>query len=218
MWDFVVTEMELFSGRSAGMALRLGFDIVGGDLPPPWEHLEGFAHGDNGRTYGWEIEILSQYEDAEWLGEEWPAPLRPLPLLPPIKTPLLFAGLGKRPVIVVDHTEFGQEVLDAIRYSPPELRHLLFQPCLTDEEDSWVQSIDLAGRDAQIVLALDTLTARFGTPLRVESGLAEIAAVSLAEAGFVLPLNELFALERSYFSATARRKMRAWWDEHQRHL
>lgn len=217
-WDFVILDMGTCGGRS--MANRLAgkwrpddVDPAVHDVPPPWDVLEGFAEADDGRRYAWEISTLSTYlNPSAWDAGEIVEPYDRLPLP---GTTDLYVTAGGVPLIVVDAPCFGSRLLDGLQYGPPALRSHWLWPVLTEDEQEWLDELEMTDERHQVPLAMAALAAVFGEPVRIEAGRAAAAAAVLGEAGYVLSPEPLFRAHRAAFSNRARQLIRSLLAEHQ---
>lgn len=217
-WDFEIFDMSIIGGFS--VAERWDDDWRGSDIdpahsdvPPPWEALDGFAEADNGRRYSWQISTLGRYLDpSSWEPGETVERYDRLPL--PGATGL-YVTAGEVPLVLVDGRFFGAHLVDLLQDGPPELRPRWLWPELTQDEQDWLDELEAADERHQVPLAIATLAAVFGEPVRIEAGQAPAAAAVLAEAGYVISPEPLFRTHRTSFSNRARQLMRSLLAEHQ---
>ncbi len=189
-WDFTIIDMGIAEGSSAGSD----------DVSPPWLTLEGFAAADNGRCYAWEISTLSAYRA---LGGDDDVVGTPLPQL---GDGVVSVG-DEFPVVITPADWFDEASLDRLRWSPPDIRPLIFEPLLTPAETAWLEQLESADPAVLVPRAMATLTAAFGAPVRIEADQAVRAADVLRAVGYVGCVDDLFTAYHACFSTKARRVM-----------
>jgi hypothetical protein len=127
-WEFKIVRLDLWGGRSVDRSQSATTDTT---LPPPWESLEGVLEADDGRDYAWEIITLRAYLDPGWLDGNEPPQYRPFPELGRRD---VFISETRVPMIVVDASSFGPDLLDLLQSSDPSLRYQWLYPLPSDDE------------------------------------------------------------------------------------
>lgn len=108
---------------------------------PPWTTAHGLATADDGRNYSWSIVTTA---DLSRSGNH-PAGADGLQALPDLGGPPLWLSQGDEPMVVVDASQFGPELLDLVQYGPAWLRARVFIPQLTDAEQEWLDALEEHG-------------------------------------------------------------------------
>lgn len=200
-----IRQMQLVDGCGVGASNGPGEASTAGKAPPPWTSLDGFAEGDDGRTYSWRIVTAAVLAGTDPLDDsEGSVALADL-----AGVTACITG-GEPSLVVVDAPHFGPELLDALQYAPAWVRARVFYPLLTGAEQAWLDELEQRDADELVPRVVAALEAQLGVPLRVEADRATWAARIMLEVGYVISTDHLFSAFGPRFSIEAQELITAW--------
>ena len=171
----------------------------------PWTGIDALAYDLDGRTYTFAVETEERFAEGLALEPGLTYVRRDIHLGYPAS--VWTTDDWEYPSVVVDAAEFGIELVDLL-ISGGEQVSRVFVPDLTEDEQAWLDDVDLPARVRMLEGAWSTLVGFGGPDWRVVSKDVDVVVAALLEAGISCDPDLFLSKWPQRISNTARKMLR----------